>query len=258
MVNGIKIQNPQIMNAVMVSLTLHALAGWVFLNFARDITNLRVVPPVEFFVVPPPPPTEHMTPVVPQAVPKPVQKNVAAQHRQTPPPTPAAATKPVRENPVVPTLIKQKVEAPPPSLVPPIAASPQAKEPTSLHSVPASAAATTAPASSTPAVSRSAASGNNDTGTVIGPSYGAAYLHNPSPPYPYAAKKLKLQGTVVVRVLVSADGQPKNVVLEKTSGVVVLDETAVETVKHWTFVPARRGNTRIADWVDVPMTFHLK
>jgi protein TonB len=169
-------------------------------------------------------------------------------------------TRPVRENFVTPSPIKQKVEAaPPPSPVPPIAASPQAKEPTSLHSVPASAAAHSSPvASGTPAVSRSATSGNNDTGTVIGPSYGAAYLHNPPPPYPPFAKKHNLQGTPIVRVLVSPEGQPKSVELEKTSGVRILDDAAVEAVKHWTFVPARRGNTRIEAPVNVPILFHLK
>jgi protein TonB len=196
-------------------------------------------------------------PVTPQALPKPAQKNAAVKHRQVPPPTPVIVTKPVSESPVAPSLIKQKVEAPP-SLVSPIAASPQAKEPASLYSVPASAAAPTTPvASGTSSGPRSATLGSNDTGTVIGPSYDAGYLNNPVPPYPAVARKLKLQGTAVVRVLVSPEGQPKNVVLEKTSGVRILDETAVETVKRWTFVPARRGNNRIAAWVDVPIKFRL-
>jgi len=46
--------------------------------------------------------------------------------------------------------------------------------------------------------------------------------------------------------------------LEKTSGVRILDDAAVEAVKHWTFVPARRGNTRIEAPVNVPILFHLK
>jgi protein TonB len=259
MMNGLKGQNLPVMNAVMVSLTLHALAGWIFLNIARDITNHRVVPPIEFFVVPPPAP-EHVSPVAPQPAPKPAQKNVAAHIRQVPPPTPVAATKPVSESPVVLSQIKQKIEpAPPPSTVSPIAASPQAKAPSPPHAAgPASAPITAAPsATGTPAVSRSTTEGKNDTGTVIGPSFDAGYLNNPVPPYPAAAKKLKLQGTAVVRVLVSPEGQPKNVALEKTSGVRVLDETAVETVKRWSFVPARRGNNRIAAWVDVPIKFRL-
>lgn len=257
--NKLKIQNPPIMNAVMVSLTLHVLAGWVFLQVSRDITNHRVVPPVEFFVVPPPTP-EHVTPVVPQPAVKPAQKNVAARLQQVTPPTPVATNKPANESPVVPSQIKQKIEAaPPPSPVPPIAASPQAKAPSPLHAAgPASGAVAAAPsASSSQASSRSTTERNNDTGTVIGPSFDAGYLNNPVPPYPAAAKKLKLQGTAVVRVLVSPEGQPKNVALEKTSGVWILDETAVETVKRWSFVPARCGSNRIAAWVDVPIKFRL-
>ena len=259
MTNAIKVQNIPLKNAVMVSLTLHFLAGWVFLNIAQEMTDHRVVPPIEFFVVPPPEP-EHVRPVAPQAASMPAPKNAATQHQQPPPQTPAAAVRPVSVNPVAQSPIKQKVEtAPPPSQLPPIAASPQAKAPTPLHvAAQASAAAAVAPsASSPPTVLRGTAEGNNDSGTVSGPSFDAGYLNNPVPQYPTVAKRLKLQGTAVVRVLVSPEGHPKNVALEKTSGARILDETAVETVKRWSFVPARRGNNRIAAWVDVPIRFRL-
>ena len=253
--NALKGQNLPIMNAVAVSLTLHILGGWLFLNIARDITNLHVVPPIDFFVVPPPP--EQVTPAAPRAVPKPAQKN-AALSRSTqvlPPvaparPEPAAPANPMKQNVAV---------TPPPSPVQPIAASPRAKEPSAFHSVPASAAVAAAPvASITPAASRSTVDGASETAAIIGPSYGAAYLHNPSPPYPPVARRLKLQGTSVVRVFVSPEGQPKNVELDKTSGVRVLDDAAVEAVKRWSFVPARRGSIRIAAWVNVPIRFHLE
>lgn len=259
MLNRLCGHNLPVVNAVAVSLTLHLLAGWAFLNIAQDLTHHNLVPPIEFFVVPPPAP-EHVTPVTPQALPKQRPKKTATLRQQVPPPTPVTVTKPVRENPVVPSPIKQKVEAaPPPSLVPPIAAAPQTKEPASFHSVPASAAVAAVPvASHAPAVSRSATEGSTDMGTVIGPSYGAAYLHNPPPSYPPVARKLKLQGTAVVRVLVSSEGQPKNVDLETTSGVRVLDDAAVEAVKRWSFVPARRGNVQITAWVNVPIRFHLE
>jgi len=253
--NGLRGQNLPIMNAVAVSLTLHILAGWLFLNIARDMTNLHVVPPIDFFVVPPPP--EQVTPATPRAVPKPAQKNAPLPHsRQVLPlaaparPEPAAPASPVKQNVAV---------TPPPSPVQPIAASPRAKEPSSFHAVPALAAVAAAPAASMmPAASRSTAEGTSDTAAIIGPSYGAAYLHNPSPPYPPVARKLKLQGTSVVRVFVSPEGQPKNAELEKTSGARVLDDAAVEAVKRWSFVPARRGNNRIAAWVNVPIRFHLE
>ncbi|MDR3581442.1 MAG: TonB family protein [Oryzomonas sp.] len=185
---------------------------------------------------------------------------MVTRHRQATPPSPVAATKAVRETPAVPSPIKQKVEAtPPPYPAPAVAVSPQAKEPTFFHSAPSSVAVAAVPvASRAPAASRSATEGATDTGTVIGPSYGAAYLRNPAPPYPITAKRLKLQGTAIVRVLVSPEGQPKNVELEKTSGVRLLDDAAVEAVKHWSFVPARRGNNRIAASVNVPIRFHLE
>jgi len=240
----LKVQNIPIMNAVVVSLTLHALAGWVFLNITRDVTNHIVVPPVEFFVGPPPTP-EHATPTVPS--------------RQVLSPTPVAATNPVSESPVVSSQLKQKVEAAPPSPVPPIEAFPQAEEPPYFRSVPASVTATTAPvASSTPTDSRSVTLGNNHTETLTAPSWGDVYLHNPPPPYPFTAKKLKLQGTAVVRVLVSPEGQPKSVELERTSGARILDDAAVETVKGWSFAPARRGNNPITALVNVPIPFHLE
>ena len=93
---------------------------------------------------------------------------------------------------------------------------------------------------------------------VIGPSYDAAYLHNTPPQYPPVARRLRLQGTTTIRVLVSAQGCPKSVKLEKSSGVQILDEAALEAVQHWTFVPARQGNQPIAAEVDVPLHFRLE
>jgi len=253
--NGLRGQNLPIMNAVAVSLTLHVLVGWAFLNIAREMTNLRVVPPVEFFVIPPPP--EHVIPPAPRVVPIPAPKNVTPTRiRQVAPLMPAAPSKPVSAPAVAPSLPKQRIEAAqPPSPVPPIAASSQVKGQSPLHSVPATAAAITAPAATgSPAVSRSAATRNYDTGTVAEQSYEAAYLYSPPPPYPYAAKKLKLQGTVIVRVLMSREGLPKKVVLEKTSGVRVLDETTVEWVmKNYKFKPAPHEFL-----VNVPVEYKLK
>jgi protein TonB len=38
----------------------------------------------------------------------------------------------------------------------------------------------------------------------------------------------------------------------------MLDEAAMNAVKHWSFVPARQGDTPIPAWVDVPILFRLK
>jgi protein TonB len=92
---------------------------------------------------------------------------------------------------------------------------------------------------------------------VIAPVFDAAYLKNPAPAYPPAAKRLRLQGTAIVRVLVNLEGKPESVRLETSSGASVLDDAAVEAVRHWTFVPARQGSRPIVAEVDVPIQFRL-
>ncbi len=92
---------------------------------------------------------------------------------------------------------------------------------------------------------------------VIGASFDADYLRNEPPKYPAVARRLRLEGTATIRVLVSAQGLPKQVKLQNSSGVQVLDEAALEAVQHWTFVPARRGNNPIPAEVDVPVRFRL-
>ena len=93
---------------------------------------------------------------------------------------------------------------------------------------------------------------------IVGPSYDAAYLNNAPPRYPAMARRLKLQGTATIRVLVDTDGRPQRIRLSRSSGIGVLDEAALEAVQHWTFVPARQGNTPVTAEVDVPLRFRLE
>lgn len=93
---------------------------------------------------------------------------------------------------------------------------------------------------------------------VVAPSYDAAYLNNAPPRYPAVARRMRMQGTATIRVLVGTDGRPQRVRLEKSSGVELLDNAALEAVQRWTFVPARQGTTPIAAEVDVPLRFRLE
>lgn len=93
---------------------------------------------------------------------------------------------------------------------------------------------------------------------VVGPFFDADYLNNPAPRYPPIARKLNLQGTVVVRVLVDPEGKPAVVRLEKSAGSSVLDQTALNTVQGWLFVPARQGDQPKSAWVDVPILFRIQ
>lgn len=90
------------------------------------------------------------------------------------------------------------------------------------------------------------------------PHFDVAYLNNPRPAYPLQARRLGLEGLVVLRVQVSALGVPEQVALAQTSGTPLLDEAAQKAVQGWKFVPARRGDTPIAHVVDVPVRFQLR
>ena len=92
---------------------------------------------------------------------------------------------------------------------------------------------------------------------VIPPRFSADYLQNPAPPYPALARRMHEQGRVLVRVLVSADGIPERIELKASSGFPRLDQSALETIRNWKFVPARQGEQKIAAWVVVPIAFTL-
>jgi len=63
----------------------------------------------------------------------------------------------------------------------------------------------------------------------------------PNPSFTDEAIKTKFQGTVVLRVLVSAEGRAERIQLTKAVGMG-LDERAVETVRTWRFRPGRAPN----------------
>src|SRR5690606_20794686 len=90
---------------------------------------------------------------------------------------------------------------------------------------------------------------------LVEPRYDAAYLRNPAPAYPRMSRRLGEHGRVVLRVRVEADGRPSHLEVQRSSGSLRLDKAALDAVRRWTFVAARRGDERIAAWVLVPMEF---
>ncbi|WP_328807201.1 energy transducer TonB [Paraburkholderia elongata] len=92
---------------------------------------------------------------------------------------------------------------------------------------------------------------------VSPPDFGAAYLHNPAPPYPVIARQRGWEGRVLLKVHVLASGQPDEVTVAATSGHDSLDVAAVEAVSAWRFVSARRGQQPVDGWVRIPIDFKL-
>lgn len=90
------------------------------------------------------------------------------------------------------------------------------------------------------------------------PRFDADYLDNPKPVYPAISRRLGEQGRVVLRVNVTSDGASGEVQLHTSSGSPRLDQSALDTVRRWEFVPARLGTEPVAAWVLVPIAFTLK
>lgn len=104
----------------------------------------------------------------------------------------------------------------------------------------------------------SATSSSSNDSTFTEANYRANYAHNPKPTYPTIAKSRGWQGKVLLRVKVSAQGLSDAVTVEESSGREMLDESAIEAVKQWRFIPAKRGNTPVASSVIVPIVFTLR
>ncbi len=89
------------------------------------------------------------------------------------------------------------------------------------------------------------------------PDYKAAYLANPRPEYPLVARRMAWQGRVLLRVEVRSDGRCGEVRLSESSGHAVLDNAAMNAVRHWHFVPARHGEQAVTQWFSIPVSFTL-
>ncbi len=89
------------------------------------------------------------------------------------------------------------------------------------------------------------------------PSSDADYLQNPKPAYPAMSKRLNEQGKVQVRVLIGEDGRAQKAEIRQSSGFERLDQSALNTVLQWRYVPGKRGGVAEAMWFVVPITFVL-
>lgn len=201
----------------------HVLGLWALqAGLLRRAAELVVPVAVMAELIEPPQPqvTPEPTPPKPQPVPKPVAP-VERVVKQAPLPLAIPDPAPAPE---APTGVVSAPPAPPPAVTEPVAAAPVAP----------------------PAPPK-----------VELPSSEANYLNNPPPPYPPLSKRLGEQGRVMVRVHISADGIATRAEVQKSSGFPRLDDTAVQTVLRWRYVPGKRAGVPEAMWYSVPINFVL-
>lgn len=171
-------------------------------------------------------------PAVATSVPAPA----AAAAPRTPQPLPRPAPQPLTSSTVAPTpaAVSSPIESP---------------------AVPAAPATEPRPAVRGDAPVAAAAAPQQPT--ITPPAFNAAYLRNPPPAYPAAARRSGEEGTVMLRVLVGRDGAPLKIEIDQSSRSRALDDAALDAVKGWRFVPARRGAEPVEGWVRVPLVFRL-
>lgn len=99
-------------------------------------------------------------------------------------------------------------------------------------------------------------SGHGGSG-FSGPYTDAGFFSNPKPPYPPVSRRMAEEGTVLLSVHIRADGQVDDVKLKRSSGFSRLDDSAIRTVKHWRYVPAKRNGQPIPYWYAQPIRFSL-
>ncbi|MEO7773117.1 MAG: TonB family protein [Steroidobacteraceae bacterium] len=83
------------------------------------------------------------------------------------------------------------------------------------------------------------------------------YLTPPAPRYPVAAKRARVQGVVMLRVVVDVYGRPAQILVEQSSGNMDLDEAARRAVMDALFRPYQINGVARAATVLIPIEFSL-
>ena len=76
--------------------------------------------------------------------------------------------------------------------------------------------------------------------------------------YPEEAKKQGIEGVVVIKVTVSAQGEVENLEISKSSGNGTLDRAAIDSVKQWRFIPAYENGKKCFADAKTAIVFKLK
>ena len=181
-----------------------------------------------------------------QPTPKTIEQPVAKPTPVPPRPQPVAAPAPTPQPQPSPSKVSTPTEVAQAAPVAPVSA-PTAPTPPAPR-----AEATPAPAPPSPAPVVTAPS---KTDVSIPASYSAS---NQKPIYPNMSKRLGEQGTVVLRVLVKADGSAGEVEVKSSSNYSRLDQAAIDAVKTWRFNPAKIDGKATDEWYQVPIPFKLQ
>ncbi|HEX4856888.1 MAG TPA: energy transducer TonB [Limnobacter sp.] len=212
--------------ALMAVLLVHA-AGLYWAARQLQITQPEALPPSVVGVLVAPQPKVAPPPPAPPRPEKTVPPKPVKQLEQTPKPLPTPVAKPLPAPQSEPVRESTPVQAAPAPV----------ETPAAPPAPPATAPETAQP--------------------VTPPRTDAAHLNNPAPQYPALSRRLGEQGRVMLDVYILPDGSVGDIKLNKSSGFPRLDNAALQAVKTWKYVPAKRGDKPIPFWYVQPVSFVL-
>lgn len=82
-------------------------------------------------------------------------------------------------------------------------------------------------------------------------------LRRVEPTYPFAARSRNLTGKIMVKVLVSPDGEVTKPSILEANPKGIFEECVLEAVRQWRFKPGYHHGRAVATWVVLPITFKL-
>jgi periplasmic protein TonB len=91
----------------------------------------------------------------------------------------------------------------------------------------------------------------------IAPSEDLRFRRQSPPKYPVQAVRERMEGKVILKVLVGLEGEPEEISLEKSSGYELLDRSAITAVKSWTFIAGVKRGIVTRSYLLVPIEFTL-
>lgn len=78
------------------------------------------------------------------------------------------------------------------------------------------------------------------------------------PEYPERSLRMRQEGVVWLRVLISETGARQELKLHKPSQYALLNQAAIKAVKKWTFDPNVVNGRAVRSWVEIPIEFKIQ
>ncbi len=76
--------------------------------------------------------------------------------------------------------------------------------------------------------------------------------------YPTQARQRKIEGRVVVRLLIGTDGTVERARILESQPADMFDRAVLDALPGWRFEPARYKNRNVQVWVTLPLDFRLE